>query len=146
MLQRRTMQRCLGVLLVAVLLAPGWLLRGVPGLFAAGPHACCNARQHCPILYAKKPHVGAHHVSHGRDCPHRRHAHAVHSPVLSLQPCDASEPTATTAHEWPRCVLTRVARLTPFPLDRSHRLATRQPPVEVTLLPPTPPPRSALSV
>ena len=142
---RGATHRCIGVLLVVAMLAPGWLLREASGLFAAGPHACCNARQHCPIRYAEKPHVGAHHVPHGRDCPHRRHAHAAHGPVLSLQPCHASEPTAVTSHESPRYVLTRVARLTPFPLDRSHRLATRQPPVEVTLLPPTPPPRPALS-
>ncbi len=138
---RGATHRCIGVLLVVALLAPGWLLREASGLFAAGSHVCCNARQHCPIRYAKTPHVGVHHVPHGRDCPHRRHAHAAHDPVLSLQPCHASEPTAVTSHESLRYVLTRVARLTPFPLDRSHRPATRQPPVEVTLLPPTPPPR-----
>lgn len=143
MLQRSAMQRCLGALLAVALLAPGWLLREASGLFAAGPHACCNTRQHCPIRYAKKPHVGAHHVSHGRDCPHR-HTHAAHGPSLSLQPCHASAPAA--AHESPRCVLTRVARLTPFPLDRPHRLPTFRHPTDGTLLPPTPPPRPALSV
>lgn len=145
MLQRHAMQRSLGVLLVVALLAPGWLLREVSGLFADSLHACCNARQHCPIRYAKTPHGGAHHMSHGRDCPHQRHTHEARGPSLSLQPCHTSGPTAVTSHESPRYVLTRVAGLTPFPLDRSHRLMAFRHPADVGLLPPTPPPRPALS-
>ena len=130
------MTRWLVLLLVLAFMGQGRVGQGL--LLLADQHACCQAKQHCPISYGKKTQA---HSSHSPGCPHA-HQKSRASFRCALQACHSSGPDGLVSAQSLRFVLTRRAELPG--LQRQQRFHCVQPlsHAELAVAPPTPPPRS----